>query len=172
MKEQFVITIKADDRPGLLHLITGILNRKLIPIISLNAASTDIRTVVLITMEVEISEKALTPLLAKIENIIEVFAVEAQAADEAICQCAAYFKMNKAVLTSPQIQYIRDAGMQVVRLTTKSVLLTKSGTAAMIRKLYNDLDGPHLTGFSQTGLISDSELIGEDQSSVINRLAA
>jgi len=172
MKTDYVVTIKAQDRPGLLHLVTGILNRKLIPIISLNAAPTDVHDIVSITMEISISEKALQPLLYKLENIIEVFSLEAVRYDQAISLRSAFFKMDKAVLASQQVSAIRKWEAQMVSLYPDSVLIAKSGNEEVIRSLYNDLDGPYLLGFSQTGLITDSKLIGEDQSSVINWLAA
>src|ERR1700744_2090866 len=40
-KEHVVITVKADNRPGLLHLVPGLLERKLIRIESLSLAPTD-----------------------------------------------------------------------------------------------------------------------------------
>jgi acetolactate synthase small subunit len=172
MNKQYVVTIKAEDRPGLLHLVTGVLNRKLIPIVSLTAAPTDIHDIVLITMQIEVSEKALTPLLLKLENIVEVFAAEAVPYDQAICQRSAYFKMNKEVLSSPQASVIGKWDAQIVRIQGDTVLLSKSGNEMAIRRLYNELEGPYLLGFSQTGIITDSALIGEDQSSVIKRLAA
>jgi len=172
MKSNYLLTLKAEDRPGLLHLITGVLNRKLIPVISLNAAPTDIHDIVLITMQVEISEKALQPLLYKLENIIEVFAAEAMLCDEAICQRSAYFKMDKQVLSSPQATAVSKWEAQIIHIDQDTVLLAKSGSETVIRRLYNELEGPHLLGFSQTGLIANSKLIGGEQSSVINRLAA
>lgn len=172
MKTKYLLTVKAEDRPGLLHLITGVLNRKLVPIISMTAAPTDIHAIVLITMEIEASEKALQPLLLKLENIIEVFAVEATLLDRAVCQRSAYFKMDKAILSSPQASAINKGEVQVVNVTSDSVLLAKSGSDALIHRLYNELAGPYLLGFNQTGLIADSKLIGDEQSSVINRLAA
>src|ERR1700744_1809735 len=106
MKATYLLTIKAQDRPGLLHLVTGILNRKLIPIVSLTAAPTDIHAIVLITMEIEIDEKGLNPLMLKLENIIEVFAVEAVLTEKALCQRSAYFRLSKAILDSPQAEVI------------------------------------------------------------------
>jgi acetolactate synthase small subunit len=172
MKSKYVLTIKAEDRPGLLHLVTGVLNRKLIPIVSLTAAPTDIHDIALITMEIEISEKALQPLLYKLENVIEVFAVEAMPHDMAICQRSAFFKMNKEILSSPQVNAISKWEAQIIIVDTDTVLIAKSGSEAVIRRLYNELEGTHLLGFSQTGVIINSKLIGQGQSSVINWLAA
>ena len=174
MSTNYIVTIKAEDRPGLLHLVTGVLNRKLIPIISLNAAPTDIHDIVLITMKIEISEKALQPLLYKLENIIEVFAVEAISAAKASCLRAAYFKLDRAVLDTPVKDAIQKYGAVIVNIYPDALLVSKYGSKVAIRQLYSELEGPHLLGFSQTGLIADSGLIGnsvEDQSSVISLAA-
>jgi acetolactate synthase small subunit len=171
MKEKYVLTLKAEDRSGLLHLLTGILNRKLIPITSLNAAPTDIHGIVLVTMEIEISGKALTPLLAKVGNIIEVFAVEAIAIDRVVTARSALFRLDKTVLSSPQAEALAKNGAQIVNIHFDAVIISKSGSDAAIRSLYNALEGPYLQGFSQTGLIADSALILNDESSVISRAA-
>jgi acetolactate synthase small subunit len=174
MRKKYVLTLKAEDRPGLLHLITGILNRKMIPITSLTAAPTDIHDIALITMEIEASEKALQPLIYKLENIIEVFAVEAIPAAKASCLLAAYFKLDKAVLDTPLKAAIQKYGAVIVNIYPEALLVSKYGTEIAIRQLYNELEGPHLLGFSQTGLIADSVLIGYnegEQSSVISLAA-
>jgi len=171
-QENYLLTIKAEDRPGLLHLVTGVLNRKLVPIISLTAAPTDIHDIVLITMEINISDKALEPLLYKLENIIEVFAVEAVNASKVICQRSAYFSMDKKVLTSPQAAAITRFDAQIVNLYPDGVLIGKSGSDAVIRALYNALEGSYLLGFSQTGLIADTKLIAHEDIERIIRLAA
>lgn len=170
--EHYLVTLKAEDRPGLLHLVTGVLNRKLMPIISLTAAPIDIHDIVLITMEITISEKALQPLLYKLEHIIEVFAVEAIKYDEVLSQRCAYFRLDKAILASPQASAISKYEAQLVNLYPDSVLIGKSGNQAVLRQLYNALDGPYLLGFSQTGLLTDSKLIVHDDNERIIRLAA
>ena len=63
MKKKYVLSIKVEDRRGLIHLVTGALNRKLITIVSLTAAPTDIRDIVLIALGIVTSEKALPPRL-------------------------------------------------------------------------------------------------------------
>ncbi|MDB5089723.1 MAG: ilvH 1 [Mucilaginibacter sp.] len=172
MKEQFVLTIKAEDRPGLLHLITGVVEKRLVKIISLSYAPTDIHGIILITVEVSGDESILAQLAFKLENIVEVFIVEVSRYNSALCLRAAYFKMNKTFLESPGASVMSKYDTTILKFYADTFLLAKYGTDAAILNLYNELDGPHLVGFSQTGLISDSALIGEDQSSVINRLAA
>jgi len=172
MKEQYVLSIKAEDRPGLLHLVTGVIEKRLVKIISLSSAPTDIHGIVLITVEVSGDETILTQLAFKLENIIEVFSVEVVHYNSIVCLRAAYFKLKKTFWESPQAIAMSKYDTTIVMFDEDAFLLAKYGSAATISKLYNDLDGPHLMGFSQIGLITDSKLIGEDESSVINRLAA
>jgi acetolactate synthase small subunit len=170
----YIITIKAEDRPALLHLVTGVLNKKLITIISLNAAQTDIHDIVLITMQVEVPENALGPLLAKLQNIIEVYTVEAVPLSRAFCLRAAYFKLDKAILDSPLRSAFQKFGAQIANIHPGTILVSIYGSEVAIRLLYNELEGPYLLGLSQTGVIADSKLIGhdkEDQSSVISLAA-
>jgi acetolactate synthase small subunit len=172
MKNHYILTVKGEDRPGLLHLVTGMIEKKLVRIKSLNLAPTDIHDIVLITIEMRISESDLAILALKLENIIEVFSVEATQYDEKLCLRAAYYKVSKTFLASPRAIALSKFDATIVKFYPDAMLLAKYGTTATILKLYNELEGPHLLGFSQTGLITDSRLISEDESSVINRLAA
>jgi acetolactate synthase small subunit len=172
MKEQFIISLKAEDKRGLLHLVTGVIEKRLVKIISLSYAPTDVHGIILITIEVTGEEGVLAQLAFKLENIIEVFSVDVSRYSRNVCLRAAYFKIEKAFLESPKAVAMSKYDTTIVKIYPEAILVAKYGTDETILKLYNDLDGPHLLGFSQTGLITDSKLIGEDQSSVINRLAA
>ena len=170
--EMVVLTIKAEDRPGLLHLVSGMIEKRLVRIKSLSYAPTDIHDIILITIELNVSESDLAILALKLENIIEVFSVEATKYDEKLCLRAAYYKLAKTFLESPKAIALSKYDATIVKFFPDALLLAKYGTDATILKLYNELEGPELLGFSQTGLITDSDLIGEGESSVINRLAA
>jgi len=171
MKEKYVLSIKAEERPGLLHLVTGVIEKRLVKIISLSSAPIDIHGIVLITVEVLGDENLLAQLAFKLENIIEVFAVEVVQYNSIVCLRAAYFKIKKTFLESPKAIVMSTYNATIVRFYDDAFLLAKHGTDSTIHSLYNDLDGPHLLGFSQTGLITDSKLIGEDESSVISMAA-
>ena len=170
--ENYILTIRAEDRPGLLHLVTGVLNKKCISIISLTAAPTDIHPIVLITLEIQSAEKTVLPLLSKLENIIEVYAVEAIKSDDVLAIRSAFFKIDKALLNTPDIALIQNFEAKIVNIYPDSFLVSKSGNDAAIRYLYNALEGPHLLGFSQTGLVADSKLIAPDELERISKPAA
>ncbi|OCX52789.1 hypothetical protein BEL04_00170 [Mucilaginibacter sp. PPCGB 2223] len=172
MKKSYVLTIKSEDRPGLLHLITGIIERRLLKIKSLSLAPTDVSFITLISIELNATEKEITLLALKLENLIEVLQVEVKLYDQALCLRATYFKLDKALLDKAQFSVLNKYGAVIVNWSSESFLAAKYGSDASILNLYNELDGPHLLGFIQTGLITDTDLIGEEESSVISRLAA
>lgn len=169
--ENMILTIKAENRPGLLHLITGIINKKRVEILCLTAAQTDIHEIVLITIEVSASEFVVASLALKLENVIEIFAVEAVKASKALGIRVAYFKLAKGFLETPAKSVLEKCGAQVINFYPDAILVAKYGSDTSIRNLYNELEGPYLRGFSQSGLIGDTKLIDNDEVRVI-RLAA
>jgi len=171
MEEKYIITLKADDRPGLVHLVTGMINRRLINIESINAAKTDVRTIVTICIEATISEKALQPILLKLKNIVEVYDVEAVKFTNVTSLRSAYFKLSKGFLETPKALLLPKFGASIVNLYPDAILVSKSGCDQEILNFYNQLEGIHLLGFIQTGLIADTTLIENDESSVIYRAA-
>lgn len=172
MKSNYIITIKAEDRPGLLHLVTGVLNRRLTPIISLTAAPTDVHDMVLISIETALKEDEISQLTLKLENIVEVFSVEIKAYQEEFCLRAAWFRLDKKLLDTPAASCLQKYSGVIVQWYTDSFLLAKYGSDKAIRDLYNQLDGSYLLGFSQTGIINDSVLIDQESNERIIRLAA
>ncbi len=172
MKEHYILTVKAEERPGLIHLVTGVIEKKLIPIKSLSYAPTDIHHIILITIEVVGNESDLTQLALKIENIVEVFKVEVSRYNSTVCLRAAYFKIAKIFLDSPNVSVLRNYDALIVDWYPNAFLVSKYGTDDTITKLYNALDGPHLLGFSQTGLLAKTGLIAHDDIERIIGLAA
>jgi acetolactate synthase small subunit len=63
-----IITVYADDKKGLLGQILDMFNRRSYAINSLNVSRTDIREIVLITMEVKLPVKELETLLRKLRG--------------------------------------------------------------------------------------------------------
>lgn len=103
MKENYVMTIKAEDRSGLIHLVTGMMEKRQVKIISLTYAPTDIHGTVLITIEFFGEEITVRSLSLKLKNIVEVFGVEVSRHESALCLRAPYFKISKAFLETPEI---------------------------------------------------------------------
>ncbi|MDP9078904.1 MAG: hypothetical protein M3O71_15855 [Bacteroidota bacterium] len=172
MKENYILTVKAEERPGLIHLVTGVIEKKLVPIKSLSYATTDIHDIILITIAVIGNESDLTQVALKIENIVEVFKVEVSLYNSTVCLRAAYFKMAKIFLDTPKVSALHQYNALIINWYPDAFLVSKYGTDETITKLYNALEGPHLLGFSQTGLISETGLIAHDDIERIIWLAA
>jgi acetolactate synthase-1/3 small subunit len=170
MKEKYILTILAEKRLGLLSQITGLLNRKMLEIESITAAKTDAHSEVIIGIELFISEKALHPLLMKLENIIEVLKVAAVKVDDVICHRLAFFKLSKGILNTPQSSVIQKHGTQIINLYPDAILISKAGNEKDINVLFQQLDGPHLLGFMQSGLLADTALINADEVRVMEFL--
>jgi len=168
-KEHYLITIKAEERAGLFHLITGTIEKRQGSIISLNAAPTDIHGVVFITIEIYITESYVTSLAFKLENIIEVFSVQVVQQDSAICLRAAYFRIAKAFLDHQNVSILQKYNVVIVNWLPDAFVIAHHGNSHTVRDLYNKLDGPHLLGFSQTGLISEETLNGSDAESRVTK---
>lgn len=81
MKEEYTLTIQADSRPGLLHLVSGIIEKKLIMIISFNLQRPAADGTAIITTTVMIDVADLKNLALKLENIVEVFSVTVSESD-------------------------------------------------------------------------------------------
>lgn len=162
MKEHYVLTIRAEDRRGLIHLVTGTIEKQQAEIKSLNAAPTDIHGIVLVTVEIIMAEEHLTTVALKLENIIEVFSVEAVQHEKAICLRAAYFRIAKTFLDTQNVSVLQKHNAVIVNWYAGAFLVAHHGNDQTVQALYNQLDGPHLLGFSQTGLISESSLISNE----------
>ena len=72
-------------------------------------------TVKLLTeVEIEITESQVASLALKLENIIEVFSVEAVKNHQVICLRAAYVKMDKQFLETPRAGALQKHGAVIV----------------------------------------------------------
>jgi acetolactate synthase-1/3 small subunit len=162
MNEKFIITIKAENRPGLVGQITALLNRKQLNMESMSAAKTDISSVIMISIELMINGGTVRPLIHKLQNIIEIYGVDVVNSSESVAQRVAYFKLSKELLNTPQCAVLKKSGLQLINFNRDAILLSKAGNENEIRLLYNQLEGPHLLGFMQSGLITDTLLIDND----------
>lgn len=162
MKEKFIISIKAHNRLGLLSHLTGMISKKQIDIESISAAKTDVSAIILVIIELAVSKNAIRPLISKLENVIEVYAVDAIKASLAICHCVAHFKLSKGILGASQSAVLRKPGVKTLNIYPESILISQSGTEAEIYRLYNELEGPYLLSFVRSGYLTETTLIDSD----------
>jgi len=168
MQQEYVITIKAIDRPGLLHLITGQLNRKLIPVRALNAVPF-VDGEVLITLTILASERALSPLLFKLENIIEVISIHAAPFNDALIWQSVLVKLNPEVMNSAGREILKESFVEILSAMPGYVLIAAYGSPIKLKLVVKKLS-PYVSGISFSAALTDSPIM--DKEDRISRLAA
>ena len=169
-KEHYLLDILSEDKNGLVSIIAGMLNRKLIGIESICTSRTDVHAQVQISIEVIMNPEEVSRILHKIKNIIEVYQAEATLIKEAWYQKVALFTLEKDALTLDLFHRLQKYGAVMVGYYADEIVVQKTGREEDIQALYNELDGKHLKSFSKSAAISLKPL-SEDESSVISRAA-
>ena len=172
MKEKYLLTIKADDVPGLIGRVLVMLTRRRLVIESVTMAKTDISTVVLISIELMIAARDINPLRLQLEKIVEVFTTDARLCDSIVMQKLAFYKLANAILQVPQGATIHTYGAQIINIYPDSFVISKSGNVQVINELYGKLEGKYLLGFAQTGSLGDTPLLESNDEWRIIGLAA
>src|SRR5690348_2875483 len=72
---QFIFTVYAEDKRGLIGQLMIFFNRRYYDVHSLNVARTDIGDLVMITIEVSLPAQEVVTLQEKLKKIIEVYSV-------------------------------------------------------------------------------------------------
>lgn len=158
MNGKFIISILSDDKKGLLGQITSVFNKKNYEIESLNLSRTDVRTIVLITIEAILPETEVQHTLHRIEKFIEVYSADAHCAVENSLRKVGFFRVSKEIMTSSTWSAIQKYGAGITGVFEDSLFLEKTGSDADIQELYNKLDGVHLLSFCKTGLILEKSM--------------
>jgi len=172
MKEKHLLSVLAEDEPGLLGRLLVMLTRRRIEMDSLSMAKTDINSVVLITAELLIDAADAKNLQLQISKIIEVIKTSLVPTGAILAQKLAFFKLSKDIMDAPQGNVVQKYGAQIISLYQDAFVISKAGTDAVITELYNKLEGEHLLGFAQTGMVADSQLLEGNDEWRISQLAA
>jgi len=157
-KEIYLITLKAEERAGLLHLITGMIEKPQIEIKSLILAPSNIHGIVAINIELHVKSQSISTLALKLENIIEVLSVQVAQHEQVIAIRAAYFRLAKGFLADTAFTELHKHRAMIVNWSADEFIVAHHGNDQSVRLLYNLVDGPFLLGFSQTGLISEQSI--------------
>lgn len=158
MNGKFIISILSEDKKGLLNQITSVFNKKNYEIESLCVARTDIRNIVMITVEALLPSTDLQNTLFKLERFIEVYRADAHCAKAHSLRKVAFFRVSKEIMTSHSWSLIQKYGASITGVFEDSLLLEKTGTDADIQELYNKLDGSHLLSFCKTTLVLEESM--------------
>lgn len=158
---QSVIAIYAEDKPGLLGQVLNLFNRPRCALGSLNVARTDVSDIVLITLEAEVSGQTLTSLLNKLRKIVEVYTALAWPA--AGLAKIGYYRVAQAMPVAELNDCLAQNQAVVTALLEDSLVIRKTGTAAGLKQLYDQLDGTYLISYCESGLIAEQSLLQLDE---------
>jgi acetolactate synthase small subunit len=158
-----IIAIYADDKKGLLGQILDILNRRNYTVSSLNVSRTDLREIVLITMEVKLPLNELQNLLRKIEKIIEVHHAIAWLPGELELNKVGFYRVSMRLMGDELWLLLQKYGAVVSKIFEDSLVIQKTGTDNDLNELYNLLDGEYLLSFCKSGLIAEKSLVQLDK---------
>ncbi|HZY35553.1 MAG TPA: hypothetical protein VFE53_02830 [Mucilaginibacter sp.] len=156
-QDQFIFSIYADDKKGLLGQLLVFFNRRYYEVHSLNASRTDISDLVLITVEAIVPESEVHSLQQKLQRIIEVYRVDIYPGARTLKKIG-FYRLSIAAQTPVLWTILDKYGAAVSSTNADSFVIRKTGSDNDLAELYNLLEGQHLLSFCKSGLIMDESL--------------
>lgn len=156
-EDQFIFSIYADDKKGLVGQILIYFNRSSYDVLSMNVARTDISDLVLITLEAVVPAQSLLPFTEKLKKIIEVHTLQAYPAGEGLKKTG-FYRLDNSALNQKLWALMSKYGAMLSNMGENSLVISKTGSDRDLTELYELLEGPHLLGFCKSGLIVEESL--------------
>lgn len=156
--EQWIFSIYADDKKGLIGQLMTFFNRKSYDVTSLNVARTDISDLVLITLEASVPQAELKPFAERLKKIIEVYAVNVIPAADGLKKIG-FYRLAIAALDKLFWSTLQKYGASLSSLSADTLVISKTGSDRDLHELYEQLEGPHLLGFCKSALIVEDCLV-------------
>ncbi|SDE63000.1 acetolactate synthase, small subunit [Mucilaginibacter pineti] len=160
-ENQFIFSIHAEDKKGLIGQLLMHFNRSSYDVQSLNVARTDISDLVLITLEACVPEAVIEPFRHKLQKIVEVYAVNFCPANDGLRKVG-FYRLAKPALDARLWELMNKFGATLSSIAEHSLVISKTGSDKDLAELYALLEGPHLLGFCKSGLIREESLVPFD----------
>jgi acetolactate synthase small subunit len=154
---QFIFSIYAEDKKGLIGQILIYFNRSNYDVLSMNVARTDISDLVMITIEAEVPAQSLSPFTEKLKKIVEIYTVHTYPAGEGLKKTG-FYRLSIAALNQRLWLLTAKYGAMLSSLGEQSIVISKTGSDRDLTELYELLEGPHLLGFCKSGLIMEESM--------------
>jgi len=155
---QFVFTVYAGDKRGLIGQLMVLFNRRYYDVSSLNVARTAISDLVMITIEVTLPAYEVVTLQGKLKKVIEVYSVTVTSGNVGLKKTG-FYRLSTDVLDKHLWQLIQKYGATLSSIDKDSLVISKTGQDKDLAELYSLLDGPSLLGFCKSALIVESSLV-------------
>jgi len=152
-----LFSLSCQDQDGILSRIIQTFSRPNYPVVTLSQARTDVREVVLITAEVRLPAAKVDHMVLRLEKIIGV--LEVTVSFGAMMQYAVY---RLSSCNGETLDILRRHQAQTVMQHQGHWLIQQTALPSEIQKLYNELDGPALVGFSQVPIAVSQPLCWEE----------
>jgi acetolactate synthase small subunit len=162
--EQWIFSIYADDKKGLVGQLMTYFNRKSYDVDSLNVARTDISDLVLVTLEASVPQHELKPFAERLKKIVEVYTVNVIPAAEGLKKIG-FYSMATATMDKLFWATLQKYGASLSSLYADTLVISKTGSDRDLQELYEQLEGPHLLGFCKSALIVEDCLVSFEEMS-------
>ena len=159
---QFILTVYAEDKRGLIGQLMVFFNRRYYDVHSLNVARTDISDLVMITVEATLPPSEVSTLREKLKKIIEVYSVTVTPGNAGLKKTG-FYRLSTDVLNTPLWLLIQKYGATLSSIGKDSMVISKTGQDNDLAELYRLLEGPSLLGFCKSALIVESSLMPFEQ---------
>ncbi|MFV0604711.1 MAG: acetolactate synthase small subunit [Niabella sp.] len=162
MKQQYTITVYAEDHIGLLSRIAIIFSRRKINIDSLNTSSSEIEGIHRFNILIDETEEVVKKLCKQIEKQVEVLRAFYNTNEEIIWQELALFKVPAKEVTDKMVveRILRQYGARIVCVRTDFVVFESTGHSEDNDALVKKLEEYSLIEFvrgARVAIIKDSE---------------
>lgn len=129
MKQQYTITVYAEDQIGLLARITIIFSRRKINIDSLNTSSSEISGIHRFNIVIDETEEVVRKLCRQIEKQVEVLKAYYSLNEETVWQELALYKVPTSQVTEKMVveRILREHGARVVSINNDYTVFECTG---------------------------------------------
>ncbi|MEO8516542.1 MAG: acetolactate synthase small subunit [Flavobacterium sp.] len=162
MKQEYTLTVYAENQVGLINKIAIMFSRRKISLESLNSSPSEIEKIYRFTLVVTETEAVVKNLVRQIEKIVDVFIVFYNTNSEIIWQQMALYKVPTSV-TMKEVKVerlLREYGARAVVIREDYTVFETTGQQEEIEKLLNKLAEYQLIEFvrsSRIAIIKSSE---------------
>ena len=156
MKQEYTLSIYAENQVGLLNKIAIMFSRRKISLESLNFSPSEMEKISRFTLVVTETEEVVKNLVRQIEKIVDVFIVFYNTAEEIIWQQMALYKVPTSV-TMKEVKVerlLREYGARAVVIREDYTVFETTGQQEEIENLLNKLAEYQLIEFVRSSRIA------------------
>jgi acetolactate synthase-1/3 small subunit len=163
MKQEFTISLFAEDHIGILSQITIILTRRQINIDSITASESAVKGVHLLTIVVRTTPEMVRKIARQFEKLVDVLKVFVHTSDEIIYQEMALFKVATNSMLSGNLvdNIVRTYNGRFIEISPEYMVIEKTGHKQEIVQLLHYLEPYGLLQFVRSGRVAITKQVKE-----------